>query len=68
VAVSEGDYGRFFLKTHTPRDEDKAAYERRRAFYEELFRTGTVLWESPAGRLQYLQPSIKLYQIGPPQP
>ncbi len=63
VAVSDGDYGRFFLKTHKPRPEEAAEFARRKAFYEEVFSTGKLLWESPGGRLQYLQPSIKLYEL-----
>jgi hypothetical protein len=63
VAVSDGDYGRFFLKTHKPRPEEAAEFSRRKAFYEEVFSTGKLLWESPGGRLQYLQPSIKLYEL-----
>ncbi len=63
VAVSEGDYGRFFLKTHKPRAEEAGEYERRKKFYEELFSIGTLIWESPSGQMQYLQPSIKLYRL-----
>ena len=67
VAVSEGDYGRFFLTTHKPRGNDQDDFERRRTFYERLFAEGRVIWECPAGDLQYLQPAIKLYQL-PAQP
>lgn len=66
VAVAEGDYGRFFLKTHQARPEEAAEYERRRAFYEEVFTRGELLWEAPAGLLQYLQPAIRLYRLPPP--
>ncbi|MFZ4682906.1 MAG: hypothetical protein ACOYMS_10405, partial [Terrimicrobiaceae bacterium] len=67
VAVSEGDYGRFFLTTHKPRGGDQDDFERRRTFYERLFAEGRVIWECRAGDLQYLQPAIKLYQL-PAQP
>lgn len=63
VAVSQGDYGRFFLKTHRPRAGEADEFERRKTFYEELFSVGTLIWESPSGQLQYLQPSIKLYRL-----
>ncbi len=63
VAVAQGDYGRFFLKTHRPRAEGLDDFQRRKKFYEELFSTGTLIWESPSGQMQYLQPSIKLYQL-----
>ena len=67
MAVSEGDYGRFFLTTHKPRGGDQDDFGRRRAFYEQLFAEGRVVWECPAGDLQYLQPAIKVYQL-PAQP
>ncbi len=63
VAVSQGDYGRFFLKTHKPRAGETDDFERRKKFYEELFSVGTLIWESPSGQLQYLQPAIKLYRL-----
>ncbi len=65
VAVAEGDYGRFFLKTHRPQEAGRDDYERRKAFYKQLFAEGQVLWECPAGPQQYLQPAIKLYQLPP---
>ncbi|MCX7869036.1 MAG: hypothetical protein N2322_03700, partial [Terrimicrobiaceae bacterium] len=65
VAVSEGDFGRFFLQTHRPREQDRADYERRKAFYEELFREGELIWSRKAGRLPYLQPDIRLYRLPP---
>jgi len=63
VAVSEGDYGRFFLKTHKPRESERADYERCHKFYKQLFAEGTLIWECPAGALQYLQPAIKFYHL-----
>lgn len=63
VAVSEGDYGRFFLKTHQPGESGKDEYERRKRFYEVLFTEGKILWECPAGPQQYLQPAIKFYYL-----
>jgi hypothetical protein len=62
VAVSEGDYGRFFLKTHKPAAEE-TDYARKKAFYERLFREGQLLWQCPAGVFPYLQPELRLYQL-----
>jgi len=66
VAVSEGDYGRFFQERLRPRDEARDAYERRRRFYETLFSSGRLLWQCPPGDLSYLQPELRLYEIPTP--
>lgn len=63
VAVSEGDYGRFFLDNHKATAGGAEDFARRRAFYERLFREADRVFELPAGTLQYLQPSIRLYRL-----
>ncbi|MDD5199758.1 MAG: glycosyltransferase family 39 protein [Terrimicrobiaceae bacterium] len=63
VAVAEGDYGRFFLTDHTATADGAADYTRRRAFYERLFSEGELLFDCPAGTLQYLQPHLTLYRL-----
>ena len=63
IAVSEGDYGRYYLDTHKPRAEEKADYDRRKAFYTQLFADGKLLWECKGGDNIYLQPAIKLYYL-----
>lgn len=63
VAIAEGDYGRFFLKNHTPLPDERETYERRRAFYERLRAEGTLLWQCEAGPQQYLQPAIEFYRL-----
>ncbi len=63
VAVSEGDYGRFFLRTHKPTKSNQVDYDRQRKFYERLFREGELLWECKAGLLPILQPQIRLYYL-----
>jgi 4-amino-4-deoxy-L-arabinose transferase and related glycosyltransferases of PMT family len=65
VAVAEGDYGRFFRKDFKSTDDGAADYARRRAFYEQLFAEGELVFQSEAGTLQYLQPSVKLYRLSP---
>ncbi len=63
VAVAEGDYGRFFRENFRPKEDEKSDYVRRRDFYDQLFREGTLVLECPSGTLQYLQPHLKLYRI-----
>jgi hypothetical protein len=65
VAVSEGEYGRFFLRTHRPTKGTLAGYNRRKEFYGRLFREGELLWECKAGLLPILQPHIRLYYLPP---
>lgn len=65
VAVAEGDYGRFFRKDFRSTDDGADDYARRRAFYEQLFAEGELVFECEAGTLQYLQPSVKLYHLRP---
>jgi len=65
VAVANDDYNRFFLKTHKPKAEERDEYERRKAFYTQLFAEGTLLWQCPSGPQQYLQPAIKFYYLPP---
>ena len=64
VAVSKTDYGRFFRQTHKPTKSGLADYERRKKFYERLFREGELLWECKAGLLPVLQQQhIRLYYL-----
>jgi len=63
VAVSESDYGRFFLEGLRPQTDEDEDFTRRRSFYEELFRSGKKLWETPRGTVIYLHPGIRLYEI-----
>ncbi len=63
VAVSEAEYGRYFLETHKPTEGQRADYDRGREFYGQLFREGKLLWECKAGLLPYLQPQIRLYHL-----
>ncbi len=63
VAIAEGDYGRFFLKTHSARAGERGEYDRRRAFYETLRSKATLIWKCDSGPQQYLQPRIELYKL-----
>jgi hypothetical protein len=68
VAVSESDYGRFFLESLRPQTEEHDSFLRRKFFYEQLFREGELLWERRRGTVIYLHPGIRLYHIGNSSP
>lgn len=63
VAVAEGDYGRFFRNDFKSTEDGAEDYARRRAFYEQLFAEGQLVFTCESGTLQYLQPSLKLYHL-----
>ncbi len=63
VAVSESDYGKFFLESLRPQTGELPDFERRKTFYEELFREGALLWERDRGTVIYLHPGIRVYRL-----
>jgi hypothetical protein len=63
VAVSEMDYGKFFLAGLRPQEAGQQDFERRRAFYDELFRGGELLWERDKSTVIYLHPGIRVYRL-----
>jgi len=65
VAISETDYGGFFLDSVHPRKSDVADFERRKAFYSELLRNGDLLFQRDRGTVLYLHPGIRLYAMPP---
>ena len=65
VAVSEAQYGRFFLRTHKPTKSEQTDYDRQKKFYERLFQEGELLSECKAGLLPILQPHIRFYYLPP---
>ena len=66
VAVSESDYGRFFLRGLRPKKDAAADFERRRVFYRKLLREGKLLFGTERGTVLYLHPGLRLYTIPPP--
>jgi hypothetical protein len=64
VAVTESNYGRYFLDSMKPKEGAQDEYTQRRAFYERLFREGTLLFERPRGTVVYLHPGLRLYELG----
>jgi hypothetical protein len=65
VAVSESDYGRFFLRGLRPKKGEAEDFARRKAFYEELLRDGELVFERERGTVLYLHPGIRLYRMPP---
>ncbi len=63
VAVTESNYGRYFLESMKPKEGARDEYVRYREFYERLFREGTLLFERPRGTVIYLHPGLKLYRL-----
>ena len=67
VAVSESDYGRFFLEGLRPQEGERADFERRKAFYEALLREGELLFERDRGTVIYLHPGLRVYRLIEPK-
>lgn len=65
VAVSESDYGRFFLQGLRPQEKERAEFERRKAFYEQLMREEDLAFERDRGTVIYLHPGIRVYRLRP---
>lgn len=66
VAISQSDYGRFFLKTLKPQEGEKGDFLRRKQFYEELrSRKDERVFERERGTVIYLHPGIEVYRIAP---
>ncbi len=65
LAVSETDYGKFFVRGLRPQPKEAADFARRKIFYEELLRAGEPLFERSRGTVIYLHPGIRLYRLPP---
>ncbi|MDQ3624890.1 MAG: glycosyltransferase family 39 protein [Verrucomicrobiota bacterium] len=63
VAVSESDYGRFFLKNLRPQNAGDPDFARRKLFYERLLREGDLVFKRDRGTVIYLHPGIHVYRI-----
>ena len=66
VAISESDYGRYFLRSLSPQRGGEADFARRKAFYEELLRAAPplrLLFARDRGTVIYLHPGIRVYRI-----
>lgn len=65
VAVSDSDFGRFFLRGLRPKKDDEEAFARRKNFYKKLLRDGEQLFVSDRGTVLYLHPGLRLYRLPP---
>lgn len=65
VAVSESDYGRFFLPGLRPKKDSEQSFERRKSFYKKLLREGELRFIRDRGTVLYLHPGLRLYTIPP---
>jgi 4-amino-4-deoxy-L-arabinose transferase-like glycosyltransferase len=63
VAVARQAYKPYLDKNIKPKAAEKAAFERRAAFYRALFASGNPVWESPLGAVIYLRPGIRVYAV-----
>lgn len=65
VAVCRASYSRYFNDETGAQGSGKTGYDKRRDFYQRVFRDGELLREWPRGTITYLQPGIRLYRIAP---
>jgi hypothetical protein len=65
VAISESDYGRFFLDGLKIKPSEATEFERRKAFYTELLRDGLLVFIRERETVLYLHPGIRIYQMPP---
>ncbi|MCE9612004.1 MAG: hypothetical protein K8R23_17540 [Chthoniobacter sp.] len=65
VAVSESDYGRFFLRNLRPREGAEEDFAKRKAFYAELLRDGERVFSRERGPVLYLHPGLRVYRLPP---
>lgn len=63
VAVSQSDYGRFFLKGLRPQEGYADEYAAKQKFYQRLFTEAELLWKRERGTVIYLHPGIELYRL-----
>lgn len=67
IAVSQSDYGKYFLKSLRPQAEEAQSFARRKDFYTNLLRDGEPLFERERDDVPvlYLHPGIRVYRIPP---
>jgi hypothetical protein len=62
IAIAQSMYLRF-LQTFRPVDRVRNDYLRRRQFYATVRGQGRLVWSSPRGAAEFLQPGLELYDI-----
>lgn len=63
AAVSEMDYGKFFLQGLRPKESEREDFERRRDFYQRLFWETKLVFSREKSTVLYLHPGIRVYEI-----
>ncbi|CAN5466215.1 hypothetical protein BH23VER1_BH23VER1_32390 [soil metagenome] len=63
VAVCGQNYERYTKSTASPTPALADRYARRKRFYKDLFKEGTLVWERKADRIGTHNPPLKLYDI-----
>jgi hypothetical protein len=61
IVISESDYGIFFRKAAT--DHLSPELQKKRTFYETLFKDYQPVWERPRGTGIYLHPGLRVYRL-----
>ncbi len=64
--MTESNYGRYFLESMRPKEGARDEYTQYRAFYERLFREGTLLFDAREARSSICIPvSPAVRHMGP---
>ena len=65
VAIGPDAFKRFFDPRIKPGKKEQANYDRRKAFYAQVFTEGECLIAWPRREITYLHPGILLYRVAP---
>lgn len=64
-AVIRTSYGGYLSDKRKPSPNQEAQHQRRRAFYEELFKNGRLLKKAGGKGVIHLNPEVRLYEYSP---
>ena len=65
IAVTESNYGRFFLSSMIAKEEYRDEHAQHLGFYKQLFQEGELLFERPRATVIYLHPGLRFYRLRP---
>jgi hypothetical protein len=63
LIVMKANYGGYLDKRRKLQSDQRELYEKNKAFYEELFQRGGLVWESEGGSVGLLQAEVRMYQL-----
>lgn len=65
VVVAEPSFGRFFTPDIAPAQGEERRFNQIKSFYENLFATGELLWQSTPTTVthSYINPEIRVYRL-----